>query len=209
MSTEIDLYVICERALFDSDGAWLGALSVLAALDVRGLALQVRARTEDAARRAVLARVARAATTGSRVPVLLNGDGTRASRLAYDGAHWPEADIPRARHRGRGVRGASVHTPQASRRAARAGADFVVAGPVFDAGSKPVRGQGTDCLRAIAAAVELPVLAIGGITPARVAACLAVGAHGVAVVSHVLRARDPGTAVRALRSALDDARHVS
>lgn len=209
MSAAIDLYVVCERALFDTDGAWLAALAALAALDVDGLALQVRASSEDAARRAVLARAAGAATAGSPVPVLLNGEAARATRLGYAGAHWPEALIPCARHRGRGLRGASVHGQQAARHAARAGADFVVAGPVFDAGSKPVCGVGTAPLGAIAAAAGRPLLAIGGITPARVAACLAAGASGIAVVSHVLRARDPGAAVRALRTALDEARNTA
>lgn len=206
MSVAIDLYVVVERALFAADAAWLGALSALAALDVAGLAVQVRTREEGPLRRAVLARAAREATAGSAAPVLLNGDAAVATRLAYAGAHWPEFAIPRARHRGRGLRGASVHAPGACIRAARAGADFVVAGPVFDAGSKPVPGQGLVALRAIAQAAPLPVLAIGGITPPRVEACLAAGASGIAVVSYVLRARSIAAAVGTLRDALDAAR---
>jgi thiamine monophosphate synthase len=52
----------------------------------------------------------------------------------------------------------------------------------------------------------LPVLAIGGITPARVAACIAAGASGVASVSEVLGAPDPVVAVHELRRALHVAR---
>jgi thiamine monophosphate synthase len=95
MSAAIDLYVVCERALFETDRAWLAALAVLAALDVDGLALQVRTRGESATRRAVLARAAADATAGSQLPVLLNGEAARATRLGYAGAHWPEALIPR------------------------------------------------------------------------------------------------------------------
>jgi thiamine-phosphate diphosphorylase len=99
-----------------------------------------------------------------------------------------------------------VHSPEAARRAESARADFLVAGTIFDAGSKNAPGQGIEHLRAIANATTLPVLAIGGITPERVQTCIEAGASGVAVVSAVLKAPDIFAAVRDLREALDAAR---
>jgi thiamine-phosphate diphosphorylase len=98
-----------------------------------------------------------------------------------------------------------VHSPAAALRAEAAGADFVVAGTIFDAGSKHVPGTGLDHLHAIANATSLPVLAIGGVTPGRVASCIEAEASGVAVVSAVLRATDIAAAIRDLRQALDAA----
>jgi thiamine-phosphate diphosphorylase len=58
--------------------------------------------------------------------------------------------------------------------------------------------RGADMLRLLRKAVALPVLAIGGIRPANLAEAMQAGADGVAVISAVLSARDPGAAARDL-----------
>ena len=57
----------------------------------------------------------------------------------------------------------------------------------------------------MAAAVDVPVVAIGGVTVDRVPELLAAGVHGVAVVAAVSEAADPAAATRALLVALDAA----
>jgi thiamine-phosphate diphosphorylase len=205
MIAPIDLYVFVERNVFDNDAAWLDALSVLAELDIPGFGMQVRTKTEPPERALALAREARSITAEALSPVSYNGTTLEALDLGYRGVHWPEAAIPGHVDTSPLLRGASVHSPEAAARAGAAGAHFVVAGTIFDAGSKPVAGEGLDKLRAIAAATTLPVLAIGGIRPERVAACVAAGASGVAVVTSVLHALDMPAAVRELRAAMDDA----
>jgi thiazole tautomerase (transcriptional regulator TenI) len=80
-----------------------------------------------------------------------------------------------------------------------------VAGSVFVPGSKPGEGRGVGWLRDLCAEAPLPVIAIGGIRPENVAACVAAGAAGVAVVTGITRAADPLAAVdpylRELRAA--------
>lgn len=205
MSSAIDLYVYVERNVFESDAAWLDALSELASLDTPGLALQVRTRSEVPDRALTLAREARSITLDAHVPVIYNGTTLSALDLGFGGVHWPEATIPSHEDTSPLLRGASVHSDEACGRAEAAGAHFLVAGTIFDAGSKPVAGEGVEKLRTIAAATTLPVLAIGGIRPDRVAACVAAGAAGVAVVTSVLHAPDMSAAVRELRAALDEA----
>ena len=73
---------------------------------------------------------------------------------------------------------------------------------VFDPGSKPGSGRGVETLRELVEAVDLPILALGGVDTARVGECLQAGAAGVAVVSSVFGADDPGAAVRELAAAL-------
>lgn len=212
--SSIDLYVFAERSIFETDADWLAALSTLARTPLTGLAVQVRTRSETPERSRALAEQAREATRDAAIPVLLNGTSDEARSLGYDGAHWPEALIPDAPETAQDsdppatpfLRGASVHSPEACRRAENAGADLVVAGTVFDAGSKPVAGSGLEALGRIARAARLPVLAIGGVTPARVSSCIDAGASGVAVVTSVLRATDMTVAVQALREALDEAK---
>jgi thiamine-phosphate pyrophosphorylase len=89
--------------------------------------------------------------------------------------------------------GASVHALQEAVEAESQGADWVVFGPVYDTPSKRAYGpaQGLDRLHAVARAVGVPVIAIGGITPERVGDVRAAGAAGVAVISAILEADSP------------------
>jgi thiamine-phosphate pyrophosphorylase len=100
--------------------------------------------------------------------------------------------------------GASVHSEAEARDAAAAGADFLVFGPVYDTPSKRSYGppQGLVRLGQVVRAVSRPVLAIGGITPARVPDALGTGAAGVAVISAILGAERPADATKAFLDAL-------
>ena len=98
--------------------------------------------------------------------------------------------------------GCSVHTLDAAQRRAAEGADFVTYSPIYPTTSKPGYGPavGIEGLAAVVARVKLPVFALGGITPARVAECLTAGAFGVAVMSGVM---SPTSAGRQARRYLD------
>jgi thiamine-phosphate pyrophosphorylase len=103
--------------------------------------------------------------------------------------------------------GASVHSLEEATTAVGQGADWLFFGPVYDTPSKRAYGapQGLVSLERVAAAVDVPVVAIGGITPERVADLCRAGADGVAVISAILAADDPATMTRKFLDAL--ARH--
>ena len=86
--------------------------------------------------------------------------------------------------------GCSVHSLDAAQKREIEGADFVTYSPIYPTASKPGYGPtvGVACLAEVAETVKIPVFALGGITPARVTECLAVGAFGVAVMSGVMSA---------------------
>jgi thiamine-phosphate pyrophosphorylase len=100
--------------------------------------------------------------------------------------------------------GVSTHAAGEVAAAARAGADYVVFGPVWATPSKAAFGppQGTARLADAVRAAALPVLAIGGVGTAEAAAARAAGAAGVAVIRGILGAADPAAATRALLAAL-------
>jgi thiamine-phosphate pyrophosphorylase len=88
------------------------------------------------------------------------------------------------------------------------GADYLGVGPAFATSTKdglpaPIGPAG---IGAVARAVAVPVIAIGGITVDRIAPVLAAGAYGVAVVGAVSDADDPGAATRDLLAELGDPR---
>ena len=130
-----------------------------------------------------------------------------AARLALDALPLGSGDgalSPGAGARGRVV-GATATTAAQARAAEASGADYVGFGPVFATGSKanPARVKGLDGLAEACAAVSIPVVAIAGITPERVAPCLDAGAHGVAVMTAVSCAADPERATAAFREAVE------
>jgi thiamine-phosphate pyrophosphorylase len=80
--------------------------------------------------------------------------------------------------------GVSCHSKENAVSAARDGADYIFFGPLFATPSKAAYGapQGLERLAEVCNSVPIPVLAIGGITPATVSACLAAGAAGIAAI---------------------------
>jgi thiamine-phosphate pyrophosphorylase len=100
--------------------------------------------------------------------------------------------------------GASVHSLEQSVEAEAEGADWLTFGPVYDTPSKRTYGapQGVIALERVARTVTIPVIAIGGITPERVAEVRAAGAQGVAAISAILSAQSPPAAVRRFLDAL-------
>ncbi|MCC7090144.1 MAG: thiamine phosphate synthase [Dehalococcoidia bacterium] len=200
----IALYVVADRGIFESDAAYFALLERLGPLagEHPGVVLQVRAKgLPEAAKRSFIARVRDALGDGVE-HAFLNGETRDAQAGGFGGVHWPEAAIPAAPFLGL-LAGASVHSLAALARAEAAGATFALFGPVFDAGSKRAPGVGLSALRAITRAASIPVLAIGGVTPQSVAACVAAGAAGVAAATGVLRAGDPAAAIADYLRAID------
>ena len=138
---------------------------------------------------------------GNRAKLIVNSALEVALEAGADGVHFPEG-TRFDRLTDEMLAGRSVHSHEAAQKAAREGADYIVAGPVFETnshtGDKPA-GLG---LIAETAALEVPVLAIGGITAQNAAEAMAAGASGVAVISAIISADDPLDATHDLRDAL-------
>jgi thiamine-phosphate pyrophosphorylase len=121
------------------------------------------------------------------LPVIfvVNDDVEAAIRLDADGVHLgrDDAGAERALDAGLmlGKSAANVNEAQAGE---EAGASYIGAGPVWSTPSKPDADQpiGLGGLEEICRAVSIPVIAIGGVDAMNAAACLEVGAAGVAVV---------------------------
>jgi thiamine-phosphate pyrophosphorylase len=137
--------------------------------------------------------------------VVVNGSAFVA-RQARVGLHLPEAmALP---EEGRGawpLWGRSVHDVSEARKAAGEGPGYLVVGSLFPTTSHAGAPHlGEEKFRGIVHATgAVPVLAIGGITPDRVADAMEAGAAGVAVRSDIMAAADPERAARELRAALD------
>jgi thiamine-phosphate pyrophosphorylase len=199
-----DRHATVGRPLADVVRAALAAVP----LEARG-AVAVQLREKDLPGRALfeLAAALREVTRAAGAALFVNDRVDIALAVGADGVHLGGrslAPLDAARVAPRLAIAASTHTRPEVEAAARArglGADvrFAVFGPVWDTPSKRPYGAptGVEALRD-AAGVGLPLLALGGITAARVPACLQAGASGVACIRAVLEAPDPGTAVQGL-----------
>jgi thiazole tautomerase (transcriptional regulator TenI) len=88
--------------------------------------------------------------------------------------------------------GASVHSVDEADFLQAAGADFLVYGNVFTTPSKPGKpGAGMEKLKKVVDAVDVPVIAIGGIKPGNAKDIIETGAEGIAVMSGIFLAEDP------------------
>jgi thiamine-phosphate pyrophosphorylase len=125
-----------------------------------------------------------------------------------DGGHVGARDLPVPAARavlGPGaLLGGTAREPEEAVAAVTGGVDYLGVGPCYPTTTKvlPVAPGGPDRIARTAAAVAVPVIAIGGVTAARVPELIAAGAYGVAVVGEVSLAADPAAAVTALLRAL-------
>jgi thiamine-phosphate pyrophosphorylase len=123
------------------------------------------------------------------------------------GLHLPAGATPAlARHRlgAAALIGCSAHSAAELEAAASADADYATLSPIFPSASKPGYGPalGLGGLAAVLAMTRLPVIALGGIEIGNAADCVRMGAAGVAVMSTVMGAADPGAVMAGLIKAL-------
>jgi thiamine-phosphate pyrophosphorylase len=120
--------------------------------------------------------------------VLVNDRLDVALAAGAHGVHLRGDSMPAARVRAAAppgfIIGRSVHSPDEAHEAARGGGlDYLIFGTVFSTSSKPgVRSAGVGPLAAACASVSLPVLAIGGMAPERLAPVAESGAAGFAAI---------------------------
>ena len=133
------------------------------------------------------------------VPFVVNDSVEIALQCDADGVHVGQSDI-----KGRDIRamigpdkilGISAGTVEEAVAAEKAGADYIGVGAVFPTGTKKNATPMTiELLKEIVSSVSIPVVAIGGISADNILQLSGSGVDGVAVVSAIFAAEDPGKA---------------
>ena len=149
----------------------------------RATLLQLRAPGLTAAQ---LEREANELVARSPVPVLISSRVDVALACGAAGVNLPEHDLSTADARkllGDRLLGRSVHSVDGAIRAQADGADYVIFGPIWESASHPdTAPAGVESLARVVHAVDVPVIAIGGVTGERVGECLRAGAAGYAAI---------------------------
>ena len=182
-------------------------LGPIVAAGCGALALHLRTRSTAARRLFEVARWLSKVCRETGTLVVVNDRVDVAVAAGAGGVHLREDSLPPAdvrRITGERLRvGRSIHTTDQAAGLRDSGLDYLVLGAVYPTRSHPDRrALGVEAVAAAAAGSDVPVLAIGGITPSEVPDVLARGAHGVVVLSGVWRAENPQRAVTRYLEAL-------
>ncbi|MCA1797534.1 MAG: thiamine phosphate synthase, partial [Geobacteraceae bacterium] len=178
-------------------------LSVVEAA-LRGGVSGVQLREKDLSPRELLeyARQLRMLTRDYAARLFINDRVDIALAAEADGVHLTEQsmDVPTVRHLLGPQRliGVSTHSLARAQAVQHEGADFITFSPIYATPSKAGYGepQGIRRLREVCTGVDVPVFALGGITPERQEEVRHAGAAGIALISAIIAAEDPAAAAQ-------------
>jgi len=177
---------------------------VVAALEGGARAIQLRNKGDPPRELLAVGRELRVITRQREALLFVNDRLDVALAIEADGAHLGPEDLPISAARrvvGEGfLLGGSCDDPAEARSLADEGADYVGCGTVYPTSTKLDAGSviGLDGLRRVVEAVDVPVIAIGGITAERAKEVAVAGAAGVAAVRAVMSAKDPARVCAAM-----------
>ena len=202
-SIDYTLYVCTDRCLMSSP-----TIEESVEKAIKGGAGVIQLREKDASGRSFLqiAESVHAITRRYGIPLIINDRVDIALAVGAEGVHLGQDDIPaRAARRIIGpdmILGVSASSLEEARQAERDGADYLGVGAMNPTMTKSDADTVTvDELKAIRAAVSIPIVIIGGINFSTIGHYKGIGVDGIAVVSAVVAADDPERAARELRAA--------
>ena len=191
-----------------TDRAWVGKQSLYEQVEaaLKGGATCVQLREKELDEETFLQEAMEIAALCKRygVPFFINDNVEIAVKCRADGIHVGQEDMAAAQVRrrvGDGMMiGVSVHSVEEALEAVKNGADYLGVGAMFSTSTKTnIRVLTKEILRDICAAVDVPVVAIGGIGKANLSQLSGTGVDGVALVSAIFAADDIESECRLLR----------
>lgn len=189
--------LICDYQFCGSTERWCEMLQTISNRNWHNeLAVQVRIKNQSTTQFRELAELAKSILP-STVRTLLNGDAQVAAELGYDGVHLPQSRFETRPSHMEELSWVSVaiHNTLELNFLEPFGACSIVVAPVFRPQWKSTTPLGLARLRTMVAQSSVPVYALGGIDHSNVDACQKQHVHGIAVLSSVLKARDPVEAI--------------
>ena len=185
------LYAIIDSSLLSLDNAGECARKLV---DAGVRLIQLRAKGEGSLEVLAVALAMRSATKDKAL-FIINVRVDIAMLSGADGVHLGQSDIPLIEARRlmpNALIGVSTHNLEEAAKAASLGADYISYGPIFATKTKKDADipKGLEGLKALAPSVNIPIVAIGGITVETAASVIEAGASAIAVISDILLADD-------------------
>ena len=191
----------CDLLLYAvTDRHWLNGRTLLEvvreSLDGGVTMLQLREKTLEEGAFLEEARALQALCRERHVPFIVNDNVDIARAMGADGVHVGQEDMAAKKARAilgpDKILGVSAHNPEEARKAQEDGADYLGCGAAFVTGTKlDAKPITAEMMKAVTESVEIPVVAIGGITEDNIPKLTGRGLAGAAVVSAIFAAEDP------------------
>ena len=191
-----------------TDRAWVGKQSLYEQVEaaLKGGATCVQLREKELDEETFLQEAMEIAALCKRygVPFFINDNVEIAVKCRADGIHVGQEDMEASKVRERVgsdmMIGVSVHSVEEALEAVKNGADCLGVGAMFSTSTKTdVNVMPKETLRDSCAAVDIPVVAIGGINKSNISQLAGTGVNGVALVSAIFAADDIESECRLLR----------
>ncbi|WP_394344831.1 thiamine phosphate synthase [uncultured Methanobrevibacter sp.] len=138
-------------------------------------------------------------TSKYNVPLIVNDRIDVALAIKSEGVHIGQTDMPadvaRSLIGDEMILGVSASTVKEARKAEKDGADYIGTGAVFPTATKDDAPSITkDDLKEVTGSINIPTVAIGGITLENASELAGTGIAGISVVSAIMNSKDPKTA---------------
>lgn len=138
-------------------------------------------------------------TSKYNVPLIVNDRIDVALAIKSEGVHIGQTDMPadvaRSLIGDEMILGVSASTVEEARKAEKDGADYIGTGAVFPTATKDDAPSITkDDLKEVTGSINIPTVAIGGITLENASELAGTGIAGISVVSAIMNSEDPKTA---------------
>ena len=211
LSETLRLYAVTDRSWISrsSSGRYTLEQQVEEAILGGATVIQLREKDLDNSSFTELATRVAGITRSYGIPLIINDNLDVAVACLADGLHIGQSDGDPGNIRARlpkdMILGVSASSPEEALAARDAGADYIGTGAVFPTGSKNDANHiGIDGLRAVCDAIDLPVVAIGGITRENASLLAGTGIAGIAVISALFsRPSHTRTSAEHMRAAAD------
>lgn len=195
------IYVITNRKLVEE-----GALTEIIESSVKGGATAIILREKDLEPCYLkeLAIKVKEKLSNSNALFIINGNYEVAKAVGADGLNLSFNIFMNFEEEFDGLVGVSVHSLEEAKLAEENGANYLIAGHIFETSCKEgLKGRGLDFLKKICMSVRIPVIAIGGISEHNINDTMKCGAYGAAVMSSVMKSEDPENYICSLKHKLD------
>lgn len=201
VNVDVTLYAITDRGAIGQRDFYE---AIEAALKGGATILQLREKGLDEVSLTEEAKKVKNICSRYGVPLIINDNYKAAIAAGADGVHVGIEDAPVAEIRSKAgssfIIGATAKTVEQAKAAQAAGADYLGVGAVFPSPTKKNAIRITnEQLREIAASVDIPVTAIGGISKSNMTELKGCGADGAALVSAIFAAENIETECRELK----------
>ncbi len=196
-----------------TDRSWLGDSSlydqVESAIEGGATFIQLREKNLDEADFLSEAKEIQKLCREYKVPFVINDNVEIAAQIDADGVHVGQSDMEAGDVRKRlgpdKIIGVSAQTVEQALKAQEHGADYLGVGAVFPTGSKADATEVShQTLKEICEAVDIPVIAIGGITKENVSELKGSGICGIAVISAIFAQKDIRKAAAELKQKVEE-----